>query len=149
MSGYWKQPETTQQTLNNGWLRTGDLGRKDEEGFIYLVDRTKDVIISGGFNIYPKEVENVLQSHPAVSNSAVIGAPDEKWGERVVAFVVWKSGKTGTRDDLVELVRDEKGPIQAPKEIHFVNELPLTSLGKIDKQALRTGFWHNQERMVN
>ncbi len=149
MSGYWKQPEATQQTLDNGWLRTGDLGRKDEEGFIDLVDRAKDMIISGGFNVYPKEVENVLHSHPAVANSAVIGAPDEKWGERVVAFVVWKTGETGSGDDLMELVKDKKGPVQAPKEIHFVNELPLTSLGKIDKQALRTGFWHNQERMIN
>ena len=100
-------------------------------------------------SVYPKEVENVLHSHPAVSNSAVIGAPDEKWGERVVAFVVRKTGETGSSDDLMELVKDKKGSVQVPKEIHFVNELPLTSLGKIDKQALRTGFWHNQERMVN
>jgi fatty-acyl-CoA synthase len=149
MAGYWKNPEATEQALKDGWLHTGDLGRMDEESFIYLVDRAKDMIISGGFNVYPKEIENVLNNHPAVANSAVVGAPDDKWGERAVAFVMNKTGNNVTSDDLIELVKDKKGPVQAPKEIHFVKELPLTSLGKIDKQALRTEFWHDQERMVN
>jgi len=149
MRGYWKRPEETAATLRGDWLHTDDLAYQDEEGFYYLVDRAKDMIISGGFNVYPREVEDVLTGHPAVAMAAVIGVPDEKWGEKVIAVVVPRPGEQVDAAELIALVKDKKGAIQAPKQVDFVEALPQTALGKTDKKALRKQYWGDQERMIN
>ena len=149
MDGYWRQPELTAETLRNGWLHTGDVGRFDEENFLYLTDRKKDMLITGGFNIYPREVEDAVATHPEVAAAAVIGVPDPKWGEAVAAFVVRTPGATVSDADLIAYVRDRKGPVHAPKSLEFVDSLPLTPLGKIDKKQLRAGFWDGRDRSVN
>jgi len=149
MRGYWKRPEQTAEALRGDWLHTGDLAFQDAEGFYYLVDRAKDMIISGGFNVYPREVEDVLTSHPAVAMAAVIGVPDEKWGERVVAVVVPRDGLPVDAQELVALVKGRKGAVQAPKQVDFVDALPQTSLGKTDKKALRQRYWTDRERRIN
>lgn len=137
MDGYWNKPEQTAAALANGWLHTGDVARIDESGLISIVDRIKDTIISGGFNVYPREVEDSLGHHPAVAACAVFGVPDSQWGEAVTAAVVLKTGWSVTPDQLIAHVRSHKGPIWAPKEISILEALPLTALGKIDKKALR------------
>ena len=149
MAGYWERPEETAETLRGDWLHTGDLAYQDDEGFYYLVDRAKDMIISGGFNVYPREIEDVLTAHPAVALAAVIGVPDEKWGEKVVAVVALRPGEAVDAAALTSLVRDKKGAIMAPKQIDFVDSLPHTALGKTDKKALRKQYWGDQQRMVN
>ena len=149
MRGYWKRPEETAETLKGGWLHTGDLAYRDEEGFYYLVDRSKDMIISGGFNVYPREVEDVLTAHPDVAMAAVIGVPDEKWGEKVLAVVVVRPGADVEPGELIELVREKKGAIQAPKQLEFAERLPLTALGKTDKKVLRQRYWPDSGRRVN
>ena len=113
------------------------------------MDRSKDMIISGGFNVFPREVEDVLTQHPAVASAAVIGVPDEKWGEAVKALVVLKSGAGAAEADLIKLVRDAKGAVQAPKSIEFVEQLPVTGLGKLDKKAIRARYWRGQTRAVH
>ena len=137
MTEYWQQPELTKEVQAGGWLHTGDVARADEQGRLYIVDRKKDMIISGGFNVYPREVEDVLTSHPAVSSAAVVGVADPKWGEAVQAVIVLKAGAVATPEELVSLVKERKGPLHAPKSVRFVQSLPLTSLGKVDKKALR------------
>jgi len=149
MEGYWKQPELTAEVLRNGWLHTGDMAYRDAHGYYFLVDRKKDMIISGGFNVYPKEVEHVLAAHPSVAAAAVIGVPDEKWGEAVKAVVVLRDGAVVTEDELKTLVRDAKGPVNTPKSIDFVAELPLTALGKPDKNQLRARYWGDRKRKIN
>lgn len=134
---YHNLPELTAETLADGWLHTGDVGRQDERGYLYLVDRKKDMIISGGFNIYSREVEDVVAGHEDVAVCAIVGTPHEKWGEAVTAYVVRKAGSTVTADALVKHVKDKKGSLYAPKTVEFVDQLPLTSVGKIDKKALR------------
>ncbi|OYD68027.1 AMP-binding protein [Rhodococcus sp. OK302] len=137
MDGYWKNDELTAETLVDGWLHTGDIARADDRGYLYIVDRKKDMIISGGFNVYPKEVEDALTSHESVSSAAVYGTPDDKWGEAVTASVVLRPGAIVDESELVALVKQRKGSVQAPKRIHIVDSLPLTALGKVDKKALR------------
>jgi fatty-acyl-CoA synthase len=149
MSGYWRQREETGKTLAGGWLHTGDLAYCNDEGFYFLVDRVKDMIISGGFNVYPREVEDVLTTHPAVAACAVIGVPDEKWGELVTAVIELRSDQNATSDELKALVKERKGSIHAPKQIDFVEEIPRTPLGKADKKALRQRYWGDTERMIN
>ena len=149
MAGYWKRPQETAETLAGGWLHTGDLAYQDEEGFYYLVDRAKDMIISGGFNVYPREVEDVLTTHPGVAMAAVIGVPDEKWGEKVLAVVVPRDRNAAAAEELMALVKERKGAIQAPKQVDFAESLPLTALGKVDKKALRRQYWGGHDRMVN
>jgi fatty-acyl-CoA synthase len=149
MLGYWNKPEETEKAFRHGWLHTGDMARRDADGFIYIVDRSKDLIISGGFNVFPREVEDVLTRHPAVAAAAVIGVPDEKWGEAVKAVVVLKAGETVAAEALIALVREHKGPVQAPKSIDFVDALPVTGLGKPDKKALRAKYWTGQQRAVH
>lgn len=149
MEGYWNKPDETAQALANGWLRTGDLAYRDPDGFMYIVDRRKEMIVSGGFNVYPREVEDALSWHPAVHAVAVIGVPDEKWGEAVKAVVVRRAGCDATEQELIAFARDKKGPVAAPKSIDFVDELPLTSLGKPDKKILRAKFWDIRARQVN
>ncbi|WP_458098481.1 AMP-binding protein [Roseomonas sp. WA12] len=148
MAGYLKQPEQTAEALRSGWLHTGDMARQDARGFFHIVDRKKDMIISGGFNVYPKEVEDVLTAHPAVSTAAVIGVPDEKWGEAVKAIVVRRPGMEVSAAELSSHVRDRKGAVSAPKTVDFVEQLPLTVLGKPDKKALRAPFWEGRARAV-
>lgn len=136
MDGYWQRDDLTAETIVDGWLHTGDIARIDEEGFIYIVDRKKDMIISGGFNVFPREVEDALASHPAVAQMAVFGVPDEKWGERVTAAVVLRAGHSVEPEQLMSHVKELKGAVQAPKQVLFVDQLPQTAVGKINKRAL-------------
>jgi len=149
MAGYWKLPEMTADVMRNGWLHTGDMAYRDEHGYYFLVDRKKDMIISGGFNVYPKEVENVLGSHEAVAAAAVFGVPDDKWGEAVKAAVALKPGMSVSEEELKAIVRSAKGPVNTPKSIEFVGALPLTTLGKPDKNQLRKKYWNDQSRRVH
>ncbi len=148
MEAYWRQPEMTAEALKFGWLHTGDIARADEEGRLYIVDRKKDMIVTGGFNVYSREVEDAIAEHPSVAVAAVIGVPDPKWGEAVTAMVVRRPGAQVSAEELMLQVKERKGATHAPKRIEFVDELPTTSLGKVDKKALRSLFWENQARMV-
>jgi fatty-acyl-CoA synthase len=146
--GYWKLPDLTAETLRGGWLHTGDLARQDDEGYIYIVDRKKDMIISGGFNVFPREVEDALAEHPDVAVAAVIGVPDDKWGEAVTAIVVPRPGRQLDPDELIALVRERKGPIYAPKSVEIADAIPLTPLGKADRKAIRSRYWADRDRLV-
>ncbi len=137
MTGYWRRPELTAQTLVKGWLHTGDLGMLDDDGYLYLKDRLRDVIITGGFNVYPVDVENTLSQHPAVYESSVYGVPDEKWGEAVQAAVQLHDGANATTDELMSFVKTRLGPVQTPKRIHLFPSLPRSSVGKVLKNAVR------------
>ena len=148
MEQYWKRPEQTAETFKGGWLHTGDVARADERGYLYIVDRKKDMIVSGGFNIFPREVEDVLSSHPDVAMAAVIGVPHEKWGEAVTALIVAKAGTNPSAEALMQLVKDRKGGPHAPKQVEFVDALPLTAVGKVDKKVLRAKYWAGQARQV-
>lgn len=147
MDGYWRRPEQTAETLRNGWLHTGDVAYMDEEDYVYIVDRSKELIVSGGFNVFPREIEDVLTAHPLVAAAAVIGVPDPTWGEAVKAVVVARA--TVSADELIQFVRDRKGPVYAPKSVDFVERLPLTPVGKLDKPALRARYWAGQARRVS
>jgi fatty-acyl-CoA synthase len=148
MQGYWKLPDVTSETLRDGWLHTGDMARADENGYLFIVDRAKDMIISGGFNVFPREIEDILNAHKAVALSCVIGIPDEKWGEAVLAIVVCKDGSDVSGEELISLVREQKGAVYAPKSITMVDSIPLTGLGKPDKKAVRASYWGDHERQV-
>lgn len=149
MTGYWRKPQETAEAFKGGWLHTGDLAYRDADGFIYIVDRRKDMIVTGGFNVYPREVEDVLTGHPAIAQAAVIGVPDGKWGEAVKAVVVTRDGAAVSEGELMALVREKKGPVAAPKSVDFVARIPLTSLGKPDKKAVRALYWSNEGRQVS
>lgn len=152
MNGYKDLPDETAEALAGGWLHTGDIGRYDDEGYLYIVDRTKDMVITGGFNVFPREVEDVLSSHPAVSMVMVIGVPDAKWGEAVKAVIVVEAGIEPSDEltcELQQLVKDAKGSQQAPKTIDYVASLPLTPVGKPDKKAVRSTYWDNSARAVS
>lgn len=148
MAEYWKRPEETAATLRNGWLHTGDIARTDERGYLFILDRKKDMIISGGFNIFPREVEDVLAAHAGVAMVAVLGVPDAKWGEAVTAVIVPRGGASPDANELIELVKRRKGAAHAPKHVEFVDSLPMTGVGKVDKKALKAKFWAGQSRMV-
>jgi fatty-acyl-CoA synthase len=148
MNGYWKRPDATEETFRGGWLHTGDVAVQDEDGYYYIVDRTKDMIISGGFNIYPREVEDALMSHQAVASAAVIGVPDDKWGEAVKAFVVLKPGAAADFEALHAHVKAKRGGPWAPKTIDFVEAIAVTGLGKVDRKALRAPYWQGRSRGV-
>lgn len=148
MAEYWKRPDITAETLKNGWLHTGDIARKDERGYMFILDRKKDMIVSGGFNIFPREVEDVLSQHADVAMVAVVGVPDDKWGEAVTAVVVAREGTAPNADELIGLVKAKKGSAHAPKQIEFVKELPMTGVGKVDKKVLKARFWTGRDRMV-
>ncbi|MEY4161060.1 MAG: hypothetical protein RLZZ136_1681 [Pseudomonadota bacterium] len=137
MGGYLNKPEETEQAFQGGWLHTGDVAIRNPDGFLRIVDRKKDMIVTGGFNVFAREVEDVLLGHPAVRQAAVIGVPDPKWGETVKGIVVLASGQTVAEEELIALVRERKGPVQAPKSIAFIDAIPLSPLGKPDKKALR------------
>ena len=151
MKGYKDMPEQTAEAFAGGWLHTGDIGRLDEEGFLYIVDRTKDMIVTGGFNVFPREVEDVLGSHEAVAQVVVVGVPDEQWGEAVKAVIVLKPGfaaDDSLAQSMQELVKEAKGSVQSPKSVDFVESIPLTPVGKPDKKAVRAQYWEGSERGV-
>ncbi len=137
MRGYWRSPEITREALVDGWLHTGDLGYLDENGYLFIVDRKKDLIIRGGFNVYPRDVEDALVEHPAVQMAGVVGRPDEVHGEEVVAFVTLNEGAELTADELVAWSKARIGGYKYPREIHLIDAVPLTPVGKIDRKALR------------
>ncbi|MGD9941939.1 MAG: AMP-binding protein [Burkholderiaceae bacterium] len=141
MDGYWKRPDETARAFAHGWLHTGDVARRDADGFVYIVDRIKDMIITGGFNVFPREVEDALATHPAVAACAVVGVPDEVWGEAVKAFVVLRAGQQAAAEALADHVRRLKGSVQAPKSVEFVAALPSTPVGKVDRKALKQPYW--------
>lgn len=149
MKGYWKRPDETAAAFAGGWLHTGDIARRDADGFLTIVDRKKDMIVSGGFNVFPREVEDVIGSHPAVAAVAVIGVPDNKWGEAVKAFVVVRAGVSVDAQELMQLVRERKGSHYAPKSVDLVDSIPMTAVGKPDKKALRARFWNPAVRGVH
>ena len=149
MEGYYELPEKTAETIEDGWVHTGDVGKFDEDGYVYLLDRTNDVIISGGLNVYTTEVEEVLQEHDAVSQVAVIGVPDDKWGERVHAVIVPYEDATVSEDDLIDFASDQLADYRKPKTVEFREELPLTPFGKIDKKALREPYWEEETRQIS
>jgi long-chain acyl-CoA synthetase len=150
MAGYWNNPEATAAVLNpEGWFRTGDAGYRDDEGYLYLHDRVKDMIVTGGENVYPTEVENALMRHPAVADAAVIGVPDEKWGEAVKALVVVAAaGPAPAPDDLIAFCRQHLAGYKCPKSVDFVTTLPRNPSGKLLKRELRGPYWEGVERRV-
>ncbi|VEG45644.1 acyl-CoA synthetase [Mycolicibacterium flavescens] len=153
--GYWNKPEATAETFRDGWMHTGDLAREDEDGFYYIVDRTKDMIVTGGFNVFPREVEDVVAEHPSVAQVCVIGTPDEKWGEAVTAVVVLRPDADRSEVAVAQMtseiqaaVKERKGSVQSPKQVIVVDSVPVTALGKPDKKAVRAQFWEGSERAV-
>jgi fatty-acyl-CoA synthase len=149
MKGYWNKPDETGQALTGEWLHTGDVAREDEDGFLTIVDRMKDMIVSGGFNVFPREIEDVISAHPSIAAVAVVGVPDEKWGEAVTAVVVLRDGAVLDADELIALVKERKGSHHAPKSVEIVESIPMSPLGKPDKKALRATYWANSDRFVH
>jgi fatty-acyl-CoA synthase len=150
MAGYWRLPEETARTIDEaGWLHTGDAGYLDEDGYLYIHDRLKDMIITGGENVFSVEVEAALCEHPAVADAAVIGIPSERWGEEVVAMVVTRAGFAPSPDDLARHVRDRLAGFKVPRGFHFVEDLPRNPSGKVLKRQLREPFWRDQTRQVS
>jgi long-chain acyl-CoA synthetase len=137
MRGYWRAPDATSEALEDGWLHTGDIGYLDDEGYLFIVDRKKDLIIRGGFNVYPRDIEDALVKHPAVQMAAVVGRPSERHGEEVVAVVSLAADAEVTGDDLVGWAREHIGGYKYPREVHLVDAIPLTPVGKIDRKAVR------------
>lgn len=148
MKGYYGDEEQTARTIVDGWLHTGDVGRLDAEGYLHITDRKKDMIISGGFNVYPSEIEQVIWSHPAVQDCAVIGVPDDDWGEAVKAVVECKPGMSVERTALIDLCKSRLGSVKAPKSVDFVDALPRSSIGKVLKRELRDRYWEGQGRKI-
>ncbi len=145
--GYWQLPDATAETFRDGWMRTGDVAREDDDGFWYIVDRTKDMIVTGGFNVFPREVEDVVAEHPAVAQVGVIGTPHEKFGEAVTAVVVPRDGSELSEaviTEIQQMVKDRKGSVHTPKQVIATDALPLTPLGKPDKKALRAQYWEGE-----
>jgi acyl-CoA synthetase (AMP-forming)/AMP-acid ligase II len=149
MKGYLRQPKATAEALRGGWLRTGDLATVDEEGYVFIVDRKSDMIISGGFNIYPKEIEEVIYRYPGVSEVAVIGVPDDVWGESVKAIVVPQEGVSLTEEGITDFCRQHLASYKKPRSVDFVKELPKNNNGKILKRELKERYWKGQARMVH
>jgi long-chain acyl-CoA synthetase len=137
MKGYWNNPEATKETLRDGWLYTGDIGKMDEEGFFYVVDRKKDMIIAGGYNIYPREIDEVLYAHPKVQNACSVGVPDEYRGETVKIFVQLKEGVTATEEEIIEYCKENLAKYKVPKIVEFRDELPVSAVGKVLRKQLR------------
>ena len=148
MKGYWNKPELTAEALRGGWMHTGDGAYLYEDGYLFIVDRLKDMIFSGGENVYSAEVENVLMQHPSVAMCAVIGVPDEKWGERVHAVIVCRAGQSVTEAELLTHCHAVITNDKAPRSLEFRTELPLSGAGKILKKDLREPFWKGVERRI-
>lgn len=149
MLGYWNKPDETAAAVRNGWLFTGDGAFMDEDGFVYIVDRVKDMIISGGENVYSKEVENAVHAHPAVRECAVIGVPDVKWGETVLAIVTLKDGQNASADEIIAHCHRLIANYKCPRIVEFRDALPLSGAGKIMKSVLRAPYWEGQHRLVS
>jgi acyl-CoA synthetase (AMP-forming)/AMP-acid ligase II len=149
MRSYWRDPERTVETIRDGWLHSGDLAKVDEEGYVYIVDRKKDLIITGGANVSSREVEEVLFWHEAVREVAVIGVPDEEWGERILAFVSLHEGRAADAGELMQFCRDRLSRYKCPSAIELVADLPKNGLGKVLKSELRAPFWKDRTRAVN
>lgn len=149
MKGYWRLPEATETTLKDGFVHTGDAGYLDEDGYLYIQDRLKDMIVSGGENVYPAEVENALSGHSDIADVAVIGIPDSRWGEAVKAFVVLRHGSSTSREELIAYARERLAAYKLPKSVTFVEELPRNPSGKVLKRELRRPYWAGVERGVN
>ena len=148
MQGYWRNPEATAEVLRDGWIHTGDIGTLDDEGYLFIVDRKKDIIVSGGENIYPREVEEALHSHPAVAEAAVIGVPDPHWGEAVAALVVLREDAAATEEELTEHCRSLIAGYKRPRRVEWMDALPKLANGKIDKKLLRAPFWAETGRNI-
>ena len=149
MSGYWQRPAETMQALRDGWLHTGDVGRLDEDGYLFVEDRIKDMIVSGGENVYPRIVEQVLVRHPGIAEAAVIGIPDEHWGETVKAVVVAREGVVCTEEEILAFCRPRLGSFERPRSVDFIDALPRTATGKVLKRALRAPHWAGHGRRVS
>lgn len=150
MLGYWGMESATAETLRNGWLHTGDLGYMDEDGFVFIVDRAKDMVISGGENIFSVEVEGAIYSHPAVQECAVIGIPHEHWGEAVHAIVVLREGSRARDSEIIEHCREKIAGYKVPRTVDFREEqLPMSGAGKVLKNELRAPFWEEKNKRVN
>ncbi|MBW2279555.1 MAG: long-chain-fatty-acid--CoA ligase [Deltaproteobacteria bacterium] len=149
MKGYWNLPEATSEALVDGWMHTGDAGYVDDEGFVYVQDRTKDMIVSGGENVYPREVEDAIFEHAAVADVAVIGIPSERWGEEVKAIVVLKQGAEATGEDIVAHCKTRLGSYKQPRSVDFIGELPRNPSGKVLKKELREPYWKGHDRRVS
>ena len=150
MRGYWKNPEETANALRDGFFRTGDIGQQDTAGYFYILDRLKDMIVTGGENVYSGEVEAVIFGHPAVREVAVFGVPDPQWGELVMACVVLKTGETLTADDLIAFCRRGLATYKLPRRVEFSEtDLPKNGSGKVLKKTLRERFWMHQQRAVS
>jgi long-chain acyl-CoA synthetase len=137
MKGYWHNPDETAQALRDGWLYTGDIARMDRDGYFYIVERKKDMIISEGFNVYPNEIDEVVLTHPGVADAAAVGVPDSLRGEKVVLFVVLKEGEQLSQDELLVFCREHLAKYKVPKRIVIRNELPKTAVGKVLRRTLR------------
>ena len=148
MKGYYKDPVKTGETIVDGWLHTGDVGHLDTGGYLHITDRKKDMIISGGFNVYPSEVEQVIWAHPAVRDCAVIGVPDEQWGEAVKAVVELNADQSVGTEELIALCKERLGSVKAPKTVDFVAALPRSAVGKVLKKDLRAEYWRSTERRI-
>jgi long-chain acyl-CoA synthetase len=148
MKGYWNLPELTREVLKDGWLHTGDMGKMDELGYLYVVDRKKDMIISGGENIYAKEVEDVLSSHPEVSHAVVIGVPDEKWGEAVKGLVIREKGSRVSEEELIDFCKSRLASYKKPRSIEFMEEFPKSTAGKVLKRELEQKYWKGREKKI-
>jgi long-chain acyl-CoA synthetase len=148
MLGYWNDPDATAETLRNGWLHTGDIGSFDDRGYLFLLDRAKDMIISGGNNVYPREVEEVIVNHPAVANVVVLGIPDDYWGEAVHAVIVLEPGAEATADEIIAHCGQSLAGYKKPKAVDFVDELPVSSYGKVLRREVRERYWVGHERRV-
>jgi len=148
-AGYYKNPEATAEVQRQGWHCTGDVGYFDDQGFLFIVDRKKDMIVTGGFNVFSSEVEAAVMAHPAVKDCAVIGVPDDKWGEAVRAVIELRPGQSVEPHALIQFVKDRLGSVKAPKEVEIVEQLPRSAVGKVLKKEVRKKYWHAQERMVS
>ena len=148
-AGYWREPELTRAALVDGWLHTGDLARMDDEGYIFIVDRKKDMVVSGGFNVYPAEVEQALYRHPAVQDACVVGVPDAHWGEAVKAVVVLRTGQAANEAELIEHCGRHLANFKKPRSVDFVEALPRNPNGKLSRKELKARYWEGQARMVN
>jgi acyl-CoA synthetase (AMP-forming)/AMP-acid ligase II len=148
MQGYYRNPRETEAVSRHGWRHTGDVGVKDERGYITIVDRLKDMIVTGGFNVYPAQVETVIAGHDAVLDCVVVGVPDEKWGEAVKAVIQLKPGRSVSAEEVTALCRDKLGGVYAPKSVEFWDDLPRSAVGKLLRRDVRAKFWKNQWRAI-
>lgn len=148
MIGYYKNDEATALTLHEGWVHTGDIGKKDDDGFVYIVDRKREMIVTGGFNVFPGQIEQIVFTHPAVQDCAVVGVPDDKWGEAVKAVVLLRPGAQATEEDIIRLCKDSLGGVQSPKSVEFWPDLPRSPVGKVLRREVRAHFWKGRDRTL-